>query len=45
MQIQDGRQKTFTMLISQELTARSTSFQRLPVLNRLQPITWITLQV
>ena len=29
MQIQDGRQKTFTMLISQEPTVRSTSFQHL----------------
>ena len=29
MQFQDGRQKTFTMLISQETTFWSTSFQRL----------------
>ena len=29
MQFQDGRQKTFTMLISQEPTLRSTLFQRL----------------
>ena len=45
MQFQVGRQKTFTMLISQEPTVRSTSFQCLPVLNRLQPITWITVKV
>ena len=30
MQYQDGRQGTFTMLISQEPTFRLTSFQRLP---------------
>ena len=36
---------SFLMSISQEPTVRSTSFQRLPVLYCLQPITWITLQV
>ena len=36
---------SFLMLISQEPTVRSTSFQCLPVLNWLQPITWITVKV
>ena len=36
---------SFLMSISQEPTVRSISFHCLPVLYRLQPITWITLQV
>ena len=36
---------SFLMSISQEPMVRSTPFQRLPVPYRLQPITWITLQV